>query len=113
LSVPVRYPAVAPVGQTIYVFGGETTDGRPTDAIQEIDTSSGRVSLAGHLPHRLAHASAVSLGGRIYVLGGTDAKGPTTEVLGFDPSTGRASPAGRLPTPVTNGAAAALGGTGY
>ena len=113
LPVPVRYPAVAAAGETIYVFGGETADGRPTGAIQAIDATSGRASVIGRLPNPLAHASAVSLGGRIYVLGGTAGNSPSAVVLGFDPSANRATAAGRLPMPVTNAAAATVGGAGY
>ena len=50
LPVPVRYPAVATAGDTIYAFGGETTSGRPTNAIQAIGVSNGQASVIGHLP---------------------------------------------------------------
>jgi Kelch motif len=113
LPVPVRYPAVAAEGHTIFALGGETTTGAPTDAIQAIDSTTGRATIVGHLPKPLAHASAIALGGRIYVLGGAIASGPTALILGFDPSSGRASVAGRLPAPITNAAAATLGDTGY
>ena len=113
LPVPVRYPAVASSGHTIYVFGGETTGGRPTDAIQAIELASGRATVVGHLPTPLDHAAAIAIAGRIYVLGGTGASGPSDRMLWFDPSQDRTSIAGRLPTPVTNAAAATLGGTGY
>ena len=113
LPVPVRYPAVATAGDTIYAFGGEMASGHPTDAIQAIGVSTGRVSVIGHLPGPLAHASAISLGGQIYVLGGTAGGRTSAMMLRFDPSKGRATPAGQLPGPVTNAAAATLGGTGY
>ena len=113
LPVPVRYPAVATAGDTIYAFGGETTSGRPTNAIQAIGVSNGQASVIGHLPTPMAHASAISLGGEIYVLGGTAGGRASDTMLRFDSSNGRVAAAGRLPTPVTNAAAATLGGTGY
>jgi hypothetical protein len=113
LPVPVRYPAVASTGDTIYVFGGETANGRPADAIQAIEPASGRATVVGHLSNPLDHAAAIAMGGRIYVLGGTGRSGPSESMLEFDPSQARTSIVGRLPTPVTNAAAATLGGTGY
>ncbi len=65
LPVPVRYPAVAGSGHTIYVFGGETATGKPTDAIQAVDVADGHARVAGHLPAPLDHAAALTLGGRI------------------------------------------------
>ncbi len=113
LPVPVRYPAVATAGDTIYAFGGETASGHPTDAIQAIRVSTGQVSVVGRLPGPVAHASAISLAGQIYVLGGTAGGRARATILRFDPSNGRATPAGDLPTPVTNAAAATVGATGY
>jgi hypothetical protein len=113
LPVPVRYPAVATSGETIYAFGGETASGGSTDAIQAIDTATGRATVVGHLPRPLAHASAIAIGGSIYVLGGKVSGSPSDHILAFDPSQNLASAAGRLPAPVTNAAAATLGGTGY
>ena len=113
LPVPVRYPAVATAAGTIYLFGGETASGRPTGAIQSIDASTGRARVIGHLDRPLAHASAIALHGRIYVLGGTAGGRATDAIVAFDPGRRRISAAGRLPTPVTNAAAVALGGRGY
>ena len=113
LKVPVRYPAVAAAGGTIYLFGGETSSGQATDAIQAIDASTGRARVLGRLPSPLAHASAVTLGGKPYVLGGTARGTPSDRILTFDPASRRTTPAGRLPEPVTNAAAASIGGRGY
>ncbi len=113
LPVPVRYPAVAASGATIYAFGGETGAGRPTDAIQAVDTRTGRSLLVGRLPAPLAHAAALTLGGGVYVLGGTTGAGPTADILQLDPGRGAVTRAGRLPQPVTNAAAATLGAKGY
>ena len=70
MPVPVRYAAVASQGHVIYAFGGELADGSDTDAIQSIDTVTGRARVIGHVPHAFSHSSAVALGGRILILGG-------------------------------------------
>jgi Kelch motif len=113
LPVPFRYAAVAAIGRTIYTFGGELASGLDSDAIQAIDTRSGRARVIGHLQRPLSHASAMVLGGRIYVLGGRSREDPTDEILSFDPSTERLRFAGHLPFPVTNAAATSVGDIGY
>ena len=113
LPVPVRYPAVAVAGNAIYLFGGETASGRPTDAVQAIDPAAGTARVVAHLPQPVSHASAVDLGGRIYVLGGTAGGSATDRVVAFDPGTRALHAAGALPSPVSNAAAAVVGGSGY
>lgn len=113
LPKPVRYPAVATSGTTIFAFGGQTTAGAPTDAIQAIDVADGSAQVVGHLPQPVDHASAIALGGRIYVLGGTSGGDATDEIVAFEPSSGAATAAGHLPMPVSNAAAATVGRTGY
>jgi hypothetical protein len=113
LSAAVRYPAVAGLGNTIYVFGGELSSGHDTDEIQAVDTASGRASVIGRLPKTLAHASAVELGGAIYLLGGRSNGSTSDKILRFDPASHVVSNAGRLPMPVTNSAAVVSGNTGY
>jgi len=113
LPVPVRYPAAAVVGNAIYLSGGETASGRPTDAVQEVDPTAGTARVVAHLPHPLEHASAIALGGRIYVLGGTIGGAATNRITSFDPGTRTLRSAGTLPSPVSNAAAAAVGDSGY
>jgi hypothetical protein len=113
LPVPVRYPAVAVTGSTIYLFGGQTASGRPADAVQAIDPAAGTARVVAHLPQPVSHASAIDLGSRIYVLGGTAGGTPTDRIVAFDPGTGALQAAGTLPSPVSNAAAATIGGSGY
>jgi hypothetical protein len=113
LRVPVRYTAVVALGHTIYAFGGEETSGADTAVIQRFDTITRRSSIAGHLPGTLAHASAVALGGRIYILGGRVDGRTSAQILRFEPGTGRTRRAGHLPAPVQNAAAGVVGGVGY
>ena len=74
LPVPVRYPAVAGAGKTIWVFGGQTPSG-PTDAVQRINLATGRTAVVGHLPDPTSGAVAFTLGGRVYLAGGQVQRG--------------------------------------
>jgi hypothetical protein len=113
LPVAFRYAAVVAVGTKIYTFGGEPANGLDTDAIQELDTSTARARLIGHLPRPLSHASAVVLGGEVYIVGGRTRETPTDRIVSFDPATAKVTSAGRLPMPVTNAAATSVGDVGY
>jgi outer membrane protein assembly factor BamB len=113
LRLPVRYPAVAAIGSTVYVLGGETASGSPTAVIQRIDPASGRSRVVARLPAPTAHASAVAMGGDVYVLGGTARGAASDRIVSFDPETFNARVVGRLPIAVTNAAAGTIGHTGY
>jgi Kelch motif len=113
LPTPVRYGAAATIGDKIYVFGGELGDGSDTSEIQEYDLATERAVVAGHLSDAVSHASAVSLDGTIYVLGGRINGTASDRILRFDPARNVAVPAGRLPQPVFDGAAGTFGGRAY
>jgi hypothetical protein len=152
LPVPVRYPAVAALGRQIWVFGGQTRAG-PTSDIQRItlpgtspasttQTSTGKTStsqaspaqvrgtaaVAGHLPRPMTAASAVALGGTLFVAGGQvappagagqataspSARLATSDlVLSYRPGQPGTRVAGRLPVPVANAGVATSGGTAF
>jgi hypothetical protein len=113
LPTPVRYTAAATTGDKIYLFGGELADGSDTSDIQEYDLATERAVISGHLPDAVSHASAVTLDGTIYLLGGRVNGSASDRILRFDPSRNVAVPAGRLPEPVFDGAAGTFGGRGY
>ncbi len=113
LPVAVRYASVAARGKTVYVLGGELADGTDASAIQAVDLASGKAEIVGYLPGGLSHASAVSLRGRILLLGGRLAGQTTDQILRFDPRRARAKEVGRLPAPVQNAAAGVVAGAGY
>jgi Kelch motif protein len=113
LPVPVRYAAVAATQDKIYVFGGELASGRDTSDIQEYDIATERSVIAGHLSEPVSHASAVSLDGGLYLIGGRRAGGASDRILRFDPRRNVALPAGRLPVPVFDGAARTYGDHAY
>jgi outer membrane protein assembly factor BamB len=114
LPVTVRYPAVAVSGHQLWVFGGEH-NGTTVDDVQLVDVSTGAASVVAHLPHPVAHASALALGDRIYLAGGRTGQGEqrTTAVLAFDPARRTVSSAGQLPQGVSDSGAAVVDGVGY
>lgn len=113
LPVPVRYPAVAALGGSIYVFGGQTADGEPTSAVQRVDPKTRSARVVGRLPEPVTGASAAALEGVLYICGGeTSAVGGTTPnpgIWAYDPATGSALAAGRLRVPVSHAGIAVLG----
>ena len=116
LPVPVRYPAFAVVGRTVYLFGGVANSqaGTDTAAVQALDTTTGTITTVAQLPASLSHASAVSLDGKIYVLGGyVNNTKLSDQILRFDPATKSTTLVGKLPVPLSDAAAAVVGGNGY
>jgi hypothetical protein len=113
LRVPVRYTALVALDRVVYTFGGEETRGVDAAVIQRFDPATGKTSIVGHLPGTLAHASAVAVGGRIYILGGRADGRTSDQILRFEPGPARTRRVGRLPAPVQNAAAGVVGGVGY
>jgi N-acetylneuraminic acid mutarotase len=117
LPQPVRYAAVAALGDVVYVFGGLISGGEYTgsfsNAIQRIDLSSGSASIVGRLPTPLAHAMAATVNGRVYVLGGSAPSGPSNAIERLDPARNRLQLVGRLPRPLTDAAVATVGPAVY
>ena len=106
LPAGVRYPAVAASGTTLVIAGGTTPSG-PSSAVYAFDTTTGRTRLLGRLAAPVAHASALALGGKVYVLGGVGAVG-TGRV---DVSANRVDSVAGV-VPVSDAAAVALGDRG-
>ena len=120
LPVPVRYPAVAALGTTVYAIGGTTT-GNPSGAvraIQALDTATGTATQVGTLSQPLTDAVAATVRGHIYVFGGQLAGRISNQVWRLDiDASGVApvalTPVATLPTPVTDAAIAVLNDVAY
>ncbi|HEY2428246.1 MAG TPA: hypothetical protein VGI06_04910, partial [Acidimicrobiales bacterium] len=112
LPQPVRYPAVAVLGGTVYVIGGELPSGGDATTIQSVDPATGSVQIVGHLATGISHAAAVVLGGKLYVLGGRSG-GHVSGTVSVDPATAAATPVAQLPVAVSDMAVATVGGTTY
>jgi N-acetylneuraminic acid mutarotase len=110
----VRYPAIAVVDGIVYLFGGVNSPARTdTRSVQRYDPGTGATTTVAQLPAPLSHATAVVLGGDVYILGGFVDNRLSAQVLRFDPRTGEVAPAGELAAPWSDGAAVVVGGTGY
>jgi hypothetical protein len=110
LPVGLRYASVAAVDGRLIIAGGTTGSG-VSDAILSYDPSSGAVVQVGVLPGPLTHASAVSLAGRVYVIGGRRiaSGGQSSQILEIDPDTALATVVGALPRPLSDSAVALSG----
>jgi hypothetical protein len=117
LAIPVRYAAVAGIGTTLWVVGGVTSTSEggttETDAVQKVDLVSGLVTVTGRLPEPMGHATALTLDGQIFVLGGRSGTVPSATILRLDPASGALTPAGDLPQAVSDAGSVAVGGVGY
>jgi len=113
LAEPVRYPALAVVGNAIYLFGGVGPAHHDSTSVQRYDPATGTTQVVAKLPAPLSHASAVVLGGSVFVLGGFVSDQPSTQILRFDPATAGVTTAGALAASLTDGAAVVIGDRGY
>jgi N-acetylneuraminic acid mutarotase len=117
LPQAVRYPAVAVVGRSVYLFGGLEFGGEYTGtfsrAIQRVDLASGQARIVSQLPTPYAHAMATVRDGEVFLLGGSTPAGASNAILRFDPQTGAVSRAGALPEHVADGGIATIGDLTY
>jgi hypothetical protein len=102
------YIAAAQVGPRIYVAGGMVGEtGRPLATFQRYDTRVDRWETLTRLPVATRAAAAASVGGVVYVIGGTTADGNTSAVWAWDGAGWeRKAP---MPAPRFNHAAVAVG----
>jgi hypothetical protein len=103
LPRPLRYAAVATVGQVVLIAGG-TSGTAAQRAVLRFDPRSGRLTQLAKLARPLTHAAAVSLDGRLYVIGGRgDAlDSASATVWSVDSSNGRVQRSGRLPVALSD-----------
>jgi hypothetical protein len=107
LPTPVTGAAAAVVGDRLYAIGGRLANGRTTDEVQEYDIATEHSVIAANVPGPVSRASALTLDGFVYLLGGARGGAPSTPILRFSPWQDNVAPAGHLPFPVMGGAATA------
>jgi len=116
LRGPLHDAAAAVLGRRVLVFGGGAE--ASSDEVQALPLSGGKVAAGasaeavGRLPTVRSDLSAVTLGGRAYVLGGYDGSAPLDSVLATADGSGFEEVA-KLPRPARYMAVAALGGRVY
>lgn len=110
LPAGVRSPAVALVGNTLYVAGGQTEQG-PSTAVYAVDVDTGGVTSLGQLPQPVEGGVLLPVGTKLYLVGGRTTGGKASgAVILIDPATGSPTLAGRIPRPLV-GASAVRAGT--
>lgn len=117
LAQPVRYGAVAALDHEIYVIGGviATTESaaEETGDIQRFNPATGKTTVIGHLPVPLAHAAAVALGGRLYVLGGRTGSSLSSRIWQINLRSGKPSVVGTMASPRSDAGVVVLGKIAY
>jgi hypothetical protein len=83
-------------------------NGNPTNQVQEYDVATEHSVIAARLPRPVSSASAVTLGGFVYVLGGNTGAAPSGSIFRFDPWADAVAPGGRLPVTLVGGSAIAV-----
>ena len=109
LQTPRGGPAVATVGDTLVVVGGETTDGGDLDTVETLKAGADAFADAPPLAQKRGYATALVVGGRVYAIGGRD--GGVSNALGsvesWKPGEGNWSAADTLNTKRTSAASSA------
>lgn len=111
LAVPTEDAGATIMGQSAVVFGGLT--GEPTAATTTVQTfGPAGAQVLGHLPHPRIGLSVVSVGGHVYLLGGSDGVTDSPDIL--ETTDGRHfSAVTQLPIAVSNPGVAVVGTTIY
>lgn len=109
LAVPAEDAGATIIGQNAVIFGGAS--GAPAVATTTVQAfgPAGSQTL-GHLPHPRTGLSVISVGGHVYVLGGSAGTTDSPDVLETTDGT-HFSVIARLSTPVSNPGVAVVGTT--
>jgi hypothetical protein len=115
LPVPVRYPAVAAMGNIIYLFGGQTSSqaGNQTAAVQAIDVAAGTARVIANLPQAMSEATAWVQQGAFIIAGGRQGAAAGSAIVRFDPATGQTTALGSLPRPTADAPVAVINDVAY
>ena len=104
----VRSPAVARVGNTVYVAGGRTDQGQ-SNAVYAVDLDTGSISPLVQLPQPVEGGVLLPLRGKLYLVGGRTTSGRPSGVIAIDPNTDTVHIVGRLAKPIVDAAAVPAG----
>jgi len=117
LPVPVRYAAVAGAGNRIWGVRRLDPAGN-SSVIQQVNVVTGKARVAGRMPAPISAATAVTLGGRIFIAGGQVTEGggaliASRKVLAYDPAPAPGDDGRQAPGRSHNAAAAVISGTAF
>lgn len=107
---PARDAPAAVLGERIYVAGGLSTDGRPSDRFEVYDPRAGHWESRAPLPRALSGAALAAMEGQLYLLGGRDGVRARAEVYRYDPQANAWSEASPMPYAGTQVGAVAVEG---
>jgi hypothetical protein len=110
LPQPTHDAAAAPVGGSVYLFGGGESVSMPS--VVRVDPRTGSATEAPALGEPLSDLGAAAIGGRAYLVGGYTGTQFATAILRYRPQ-GAATTVARLPTGTRYAGVAALGPTIY
>jgi hypothetical protein len=88
-------------------------DSGQIDGRGRLDLTTGRGSLAGHLPQPLAHAGEFTLRGAVLVASGRSGAAETDAVMRVDPANTSLTASGHLPDARSDFDVAVVGGAAY
>jgi N-acetylneuraminic acid mutarotase len=110
---PRNSTPVAAAGGKVYAFGGEYMPNTPYSLVQEYDPSGNTWATKAPLPSARTRASAATVNGKIYVIGGTDDVVDLDEVQLYDPSSDKWTAKTPMPTARSGSAVAVVNGRIY
>lgn len=105
---PVRYPAVAIEGRSLWVMGGEY-DNVISASVQRIDLDAGTVTEGAPLPAATSRGAGVTIGSSLFLVGGRTPSGVTGQILRYEGFSGGFIAAGALPAGRSDAGFASLG----
>jgi len=73
------------IGEKIYVPGGETADGKPTDILEIYDPRQDTWEIGAPLPKALSAYALADFEGKMYLFGGWDGEGAVNTVWIYEP----------------------------
>jgi hypothetical protein len=112
MPIAVSNAGAAAINSKIYVVGGLDDADTVRDTVQVFDTATKKWGpLAAKLPQALMQPTVVSLGGTLYVFGGTPSpsSAPVSKVYAYNPSTNSWAGKTSMPTAVSYAAGAPYG----
>lgn len=110
LPVGLRYPAATALNGQVLVAGGEGPGGSSTSTILSWDPTTGQTTRPAQLAAPVSHAAGVTLGGRLYLIGGVRGNQPSDLILSWAPGEPRFQVSGHLPRALADTAAVPFGG---
>jgi hypothetical protein len=108
----VRSPAVALLGDDLWVFGGEWNNVQSA-SIQRVDLKTKTATSVAQMAAGVSHAMAFVLNDTVFLTGGRVGGARSNEIRRFDPTTFTLTAAGTLQSNLSDASVAVVGGSAY